>query len=157
MADTDLRADRTTGKFYPNARHPHELDPEAVPAVYASTCVGDCLEPVYHDGVCLVFSRDEKPEAGDFVGIWLHPDAVADGELPRRVKRLYMSGPPGMTLPWKVRPGDEAEPLIILEQLNPPKLLQVRASRIVAMHKVIATADLNADGTATPRQSEQQR
>jgi hypothetical protein len=138
-------------KPYPNADHPNELGPDDVPDVYASVCKGDCLSPVFEDGACLVFSKTDVPKSGDFVGFWLHPDAVGPGELPRRVKRL-VSGLPegtGLSLPWVVRPGDEVEPLIILEQLNPPKQYYVRASRILAMHRVVGEAE--ADGTGQAR------
>lgn len=129
---------------------PSELDfhPELVPEVYASVCKGNCLEPVYRDGACLVFSRTEKPLPGDFVGIWYRREAVPSGELPRQVKRLVSAGWPGMVLPYEVNLGDEVEPMIIAEMLNPPKLVMVPASRVLAMHKVIGEAVRDAQGNA---------
>jgi hypothetical protein len=129
---------------------PSELDfhPERVPEVYASVCKGNCLEPEYCDGACLVFSRIEPPQPGDFVGIWFRREVVPPGEHPRQVKRLVSAGWPGMTLPYQVQPGDEVEPLIILEMLNPPKRIMVRASKDLAMHKVIGEAARDGDGNA---------
>ena len=147
MATTFGKAAEQSTRHYPNDRHPQELGPDDVPEIYASVCRGDCLSPMFEDGACLVFSKTTAPEPGDFVGFWLHPDAVHDDELPRRVKRL-VSGLPegsGFTLPYHVRPGDEVEPLIILEQLNPPKRYFVKASHVLAIHKVIGEAQ--ADGT----------
>jgi hypothetical protein len=148
MAIDTVRAECARAKPYPNDAHPLELSPEDVPETYASVCRGDCLDPIIKDGACLVFSKTDQPQAGDFVGFWLHPDAVADGELPRRVKRLYMGLPEGWTLPLAMHPESEAEPLLIFEQVNPPKLLQVRASRVLAMHKVIGEAETQPDGRA---------
>lgn len=149
MASTKATARSPRHKHYPNAEHPLELDPADVPDVYASLCKGDCMDPVYPDGVCLVFSKLEPPKNGDFVGFWLHPNCVDADEPPRRVKRLYMGLPPEFTLPWVPNPGDEAEPMLVFEQLNPPKLLSVRASKILAMHKVVGTAIVGDDGMAT--------
>lgn len=126
-----------------------EPGPDDCPDIYASLCKGDCLQPVFSDGTCLVFSKLEPPEAGDFVGLWLHPDALAPGEMSRRVKRLYMGLMPGLSLPFSLRPGDEVEAMIVLEQLNPPRLFHVRASHVLALHKVIGIAATNGDGTAT--------
>jgi hypothetical protein len=127
-----------------------ELDfhPEWVPEVYASVCKGTCLEPKYRDGTCLVFSRTEPPQPGDFVGIWFRCEAVPPGEHPRQVKRLISAGWPGMILPYQAQFGDEAEPLLILEMLNPPKRIMVRASKVLAMHKVIGEAERDEEGNA---------
>lgn len=126
----------------------NEPQPDEMPDVYASTWQGDCLEPTFADGACLVFSKLEAPENGDFVGIWLHPDATAPGELLRRVKRLVTGAPPGMSFPLAFAPGSTLEPIVQLEQFNPPKLFQVRGSHVLAMHKVIGEAVPLGDGTA---------
>jgi hypothetical protein len=127
---------------------PHELQPADLPDRYASIATGDCLEPIFSDGACLVFSKSEPVEAGDFVGIWLKPEILKEGELQRRVKRLLFGIWPGMTFPFTLSEHDGVEPIVVLEMLNPPKMLQVRASHILAMHKVVGEAKTNGDGTA---------
>lgn len=138
-------------RLYPSERHPFELDPADVPDVYASICKGTCLEPDFYDGACLVFSKLEEPEAGDYVGIWLHPDVVDPSELPRRVKRLVCGLMPGITLPYQPQPGDEVVPCLVFEEINPPKRYVIDAREIVAMHKMIGVAESMGDGTARMR------
>lgn len=121
-----------------------EPGPDDFPDRYASMCEGRCLEPAYHHGDCLVFSKSEEPEPGDFVGFWLDQAELAPGETPRRVKRLHK------------RITDGGEPLIVFEQLNPPIRIRVRASRVLAMHKLIGVASLNSDGTASLHQPHQE-
>lgn len=131
---------------YPNAKFPNEVDPSDRPTIYASIAKGKCLEPVFADGECIAFSKDADIQPGDYVGICLVPDAVQSDEPPNRVKRLR-SMMPGMTFPFRVAPGSEAIPLVELEQHNPPRVLRVRADRILSMHKVIGTAKTMGDGT----------
>lgn len=73
---------------YPNAKFPDEVDPSARPAIYASVAKGGCLEPVFSDGECIAFSKDDDIQPGDYVGICLVPEAVQPDEPPNRVKRL---------------------------------------------------------------------
>lgn len=127
---------------------PNEPQPDEMPDVYASICNGDCLEPTFKDGACLVFDKTQEPENGDFVGIWLHPDAVAPGESTRRIKRLVMGGPPGEKFPMSFAPGSEVQPLIVLEQLNPLKRYHVPGSHILAMHKLVGEAEADGQGCA---------
>jgi hypothetical protein len=132
------------------ATQPLNDEPTAdeMPDLYASVCQGTCLEPIFSDGECLVFDKRQEPQNGDFVGIWLHPDAVAPGEGIRRIKRLLMGGPPGMTYPLSFAPGSEVEPLVVLEQLNPPKRIHVRGCHVLAMHRVIGVAEPDGTGQA---------
>lgn len=135
-------------KIYPNPRFPLEPDPDTLPDVYASVACGRCLEPVFPDGACLVFSRTEHPEAGDFVGIWRHPDDVKPGEFPRLVKRLVFGLPKSLTLPFVMMPGSAVEPIIVAEMLNPPRAFTIPASRVVAIHKVVGVAEDGPPGLA---------
>ena len=135
-------------RHYPNPQHPNEVHPDDMPDVYASICKGVCLEPFYRDGACLVFSKSEQIEPGDFVGVLLHPAIVEADGLPRRVKRLVSAGWHGITFPFKPHPQDEVEPVVILEQLNPPRIFRIRASHILAMHKVIGEAETMGNGQA---------
>jgi hypothetical protein len=132
---------------YPNAKFPDEIDPSNRPSIYAFTAQGGCLEPVFLDGECIAFSKDEEVQPGDYVGICLVPDEIHPGELPNRVKRLR-SIMPGITFPYRCAPTSEIVPIVELEQHNPPRVLRVRVDRILAMHKVIGTAKAMEDGTA---------
>lgn len=125
---------------------PHEPEPDECPGVYASVARGDCLEPVYKDGDCLVFSKSEKPVPGDFIGLWLRR-ADRPGTSIRRVKRLVLALPP-VPIPCRLDPASEAEPLVVVEQLNPPRTWCIGVSHVLAVHKVIGTATTNGDGTA---------
>jgi len=127
----------------------NEPDPNELPAVYASTCRGECLEPYYHDGDCLVFSKDEPAHAGDFVGVWLRPHAKPEAKPLRWVKRLAMEIMPGTTFPFALSPGSEIEPLVVLEMLRPERTYQIPARDVLAMHKVVGKAVPHGDGTAS--------
>lgn len=131
----------------PEPRPPSDPEPDECPDVYASVARGDCLEPVYKDGDCLVFSKSEKPVPGDFIGLWLRPGADALATPVRRVKRLVLALPP-MPIPCRLDPASEAEPLVVVEQLNPPRTYCIGISHVLAVHKVIGTARSNGDGTA---------
>lgn len=137
----------TIGSAAPSARPQREPEPEECPDVYASIARGNCLEPVYQDGTCLVFSKTEKPKPGDFVGLWLRQDEVGLDRPARRVKRLVLALP-DIKLPCRLHPGSEVEPLVVVEQLNPPRTYSIGISHVLAIHKVIGTATENGDGTA---------
>lgn len=126
-------------------------DPSTFPDLYASGCVGTCLEPVFKDGVCLVFSKTEEPKAGDFVGMFFKPGAVPTSGPNRWVKRLAMNMMPGLTFPYVAAPGREIEPLVIVEMLNPPRRFAFRASQILAIHKVVGEAEPGGNGMARYR------
>ena len=148
MATLPMAGARASRKYYPHPRFPTEIDALDVPEVYASIAKGNCLEPVYSDGACLVFSKTEKPKAGDFVAVWYDPDVVPDGEQPRQVKRLVSNIMAGTSFPYQRRAGDEVEPLVEIEMFNPPRRWFVRASKIIAIHKVIGLAISTGDGQA---------
>ncbi|MEA1015585.1 hypothetical protein [Sphingosinicella sp. LY1275] len=152
MATTTLEAGCAHGNSCAPPEHPDDF-----PNEYASTLTGDCLEPVYREGDCLVFSKTEKPAAGDFVGVWIAPEHVPPGENPRLIKRLGMGVMPGVTFPFKAAPSSDVEPIVYLDMLNPPRRFRVRASHILAMHKVIGAATDNGDGTARIQPNEERQ
>lgn len=152
MANNTLKADSAhvtpaPTRYYPHPRFPDELDATDCPDVYASVAKGHCLEPIYRDGCCLVFSKTAPIEAGDFAAIWFDPDTVSEGGLCRQVKRV-VSIMGSLSFPYVPAPGSEVEPLVQVEMLNPPRRWYVRASRIVALHKVVGTAKSAGDGRA---------
>lgn len=144
MASTLRGADSSRAR--PTSREP---EPDECPDIYASTCRGTCLEPFYHDGACLVFSKIERALPGDFVGVWLQS---RDGIVERRVKRLAFGLPEDIEFPFKLHPLSEAEPIVVLEQLNPARTYCIPATKVIALHKMIGEADANGDGTARLRQ-----
>ena len=146
MADCDVGTRPRSSKSYPTDGHPDEVDPQDCPELYASVCRGDCLNPAFTDGDCLVFSTTASVEPGDYVGFWLDPTRVEPGELPRRVKRLR-SIMPGQTFPYRLGAACAVIPIVELEQFNPPRLYRVPADHILAMHKVIGKAVPNTNGT----------
>lgn len=123
-----------------------DIRPDETPEMYASVCRGKCLEPVYFDGACLVFSKSAPVKAGDFVGVWFKPGVMPADEPQRWVKRLAMGLLPGMTFPYTgVGP---CEPIIMVEMLNPPKRFAFPASQILAIHKVVGVATPDGNGMA---------
>lgn len=126
------------------------FDPNDLPDEYASKCVGDCLEPVFKDGVCLAFSKSRKPERGDFVALWFKPEHVPPGQSNRMLKRLVI-GPPAETHMANLPCASAAA--IIVETLNPPQAFGIRVDQLLAIHTVIAVAKSTGPGTAVYRRS----
>ncbi len=89
---------------------------------------GDCLSPEVNDGDSVVASPDAPVTQGKFV--LLYPK---DGGKPS-MKRAIMIPPPSM---MEVHPDSDLLPLVIFEQLNPPRLYQVEVDRIEAVHGVL--------------------
>jgi hypothetical protein len=125
-----------------------EIDPTTAPEIYASVCVGTCLEPIYPDGSCLVFGRDERPHIGDYVGLWFKREHVPAGEYSRMVKRLVSAPPPADLFPIGRQSGDVV-PILIVEQHNPKRRFKVPWSHLRAVHKVLGVAKSQGNGRAT--------
>lgn len=127
---------------------PSEYDPDTFPEEYASICVGDCLEPVFHHGECLAFSKSAGFGPGDFVSVFL--ERWRDGQVVRYrgVKRLGECAFWPMSFPLRLAPGSEVAPLITLEMLNPLSCMMVPATEVVAMHKLIGVARSDGSGKA---------
>lgn len=128
---------RAAGEAMPAAKkitttlHPDEFPPE-----YAMICDGTCLEPVYPDGVKLMFSRDERYRTGDFVLLHKRPEFVAPGDHQMIVKRLVIAPPREYWQPgWINNTG--LKPTVIVEMLNPFKLLYIDPARLLGIHKCI--------------------
>lgn len=119
-------------------------DPDSLPDLYAVPCTGACMEPEIADGTSMVFDRRREPAPGDLIGIWLLPEFVPSGEASRMLKRLVYPAGAGK----KSRRG---EPAIVVEMLNPRKLLAVECARIQAIHCCVGPAVIDAAGRATIR------
>ncbi len=98
------------------------------PDLYASGLDGDCMEPLFMQGDRVLMSPSAKIEPDDFVVFW----PKKEGQQPQ-LKRLVM--PPFC---WNVPAGGEVMPVVVFEQINPPKRYAVAVDRIRAAHKVIA-------------------
>lgn len=125
-----------------------------LPDLYAMNGKGNCMSPLYEDGVCLAFSKTAPVRAGDTVIVWFKPEHKR-GEYQCLFKRL-VSLPPVEFLDRLSKAVDpdalgDVEPLVILEMLNPPKRLAFPFSHILAMHRCIGEAESQADGRAKVR------
>lgn len=115
------------------------LSPDQWPDLFASTAFGTCLEPVFRDGACLAFQKSAPVAPGDFVGIVFKPEFVPPGRPQAIVKRLVF-GLGGLSLPLETGWGRGLTPMLIVEQLNPPRQFSIPATRLLAVHKVIGEA-----------------
>lgn len=94
-----------------------------VPNAYAVYVVGTSMEPRYHPGEVVHIHPDKPLIVGDYV---LVQRRGKKGEAPAAViKRLAK------------RTGAK----VILEQFNPPSLLEIRAADIVSIHRVVASTE----------------
>lgn len=130
------------------AQHRPAYDPDELPDLYAARGAGTCMEPDLHDGVCLAFQRSGVCKPGDFVAIWLRPERVRPGGQHHWLKRLVMAPPSWMRFPYTPAPGSSIEPVIVVEQLNPPKRYVIACADILAMHRCIGEAESLGDGRA---------
>lgn len=115
------------------------IDVESLPDRYAMRLKGHCLDPELMDGAFIEFSKSEAPKVGDFVILFRRPEFVAEGQTQCLIKRLATMIPPYVTWPWKEHPESEVRALVFVEQLNPPRIYQVRCSDLLAIHKCVGT------------------
>jgi hypothetical protein len=92
-----------------------------------------------------IFTKLEKPKAGDLVVIWLRPGLVKPGEPPCMLKRLVMAPPSFVkAFPWTDHPASDVRALIIIEQLNPLQRFSIMCADIVALHRFVGTQPARA-------------
>lgn len=123
------------------------IDPAALPEHYAAVGKGKCMEPIIHDGACLVFASRGEPQAGDLVGLWFKAEHVAAESPQQWFKRLVVGPPTG----WRFglqHPRTEVDPIVVVEQFNPPRRYSIPASHILALHRCLGEAELGPNGTA---------
>lgn len=89
---------------------------------------GDCLSPEVNDGDPVVASPDAPVIRGKLVVLY-----PKDGGKPS-VKRAIMIPPPSM---MEVHPDSEIMPLVIVEQLNPPREYRIDVDKLEAVHGVL--------------------
>jgi hypothetical protein len=109
-----------------------------LPERYAMVCHGDCLEPEIASGSCLIFDKQESFKAGDLVILFRRRDLVPDGQFQGIVKRLVVSPPPWVKeFPYLEHPKSDVEALIVVEMLNPRRLIQLRCADLLGVHKCL--------------------
>lgn len=96
------------------------------PDLYAMVVEGDCLAPRVFHGDYVLCSPSAPLTRGEFVVLY----GLTGGST---IKLLVM---PPLWFPH--RPGDEVEPLIMVEQLNPPRVYEIAASRVHSLHAVVS-------------------
>lgn len=114
---------------------------------YAMIGKGTCMEPLFRDGACLVFDKNQTPEDGDTVIVWFRAERVKPRQ-PQCVFKRLVGGLPPFGFPFSVSRDSDCEPLVIVEMINPPRRFRIPASHILAVHKCIGVAESNGDGTA---------
>jgi hypothetical protein len=106
--------------------------------VYALRLVGDCLSPVARDGEHAIISPTQPVNPGDFVALNFA------GDRGPMVKLLLVPSalPLGTSAAGSGLPG-----LLMVEMLNPRRIIRLRSSDLAAMHRVVGF--LKHDGTMT--------
>jgi len=98
---------------------------------YVMRLDGDCLEPKVHDGDCALIAPGMPIRRGDFVVLWPKNPVQRPA-----IKRLVMAPMEG----WeKFNESWEGLPLVIVEQLNPPRQYRIGVDKLSAIQRVVTT------------------
>lgn len=108
------------------------MEADDLPEVYAMTCVGKCLEPVYADGTKFTFSTADAVEAGDYVVLWRKPNYTRRGQIQALLKHLLTPLPSSWNPELENQP---ISPVVIVATHNPPQSWVVRLDELMAVHK----------------------
>ena len=117
------------------------IHPDDMPNRYALKGVGVCMAPLFEDGVLLVCDKRPEPVPGDIVSLIFTQEAAQKWGFPGLVKKLAMALPP-----WNLI-GDACG-LVVADQINPPRRYCIPTSDLLAVHKVIGTAEPDGEGQA---------
>lgn len=117
----------------------HFLDPAKVPATkYGLHVVGNCMAPQINEGDTVTIDATAKVKQGDVVAIYLKRGGrTFAGGTNVGLKRVVFNMMPGLKYPYVKRPDSNVMPIIIVEQLNPPRQYQIAADEILAIHKCL--------------------
>ena len=105
------------------------IHPDDMPDVYAIPGYGRCMEPEIADGSLLAFDKRTQPRVGEIVVLFFSREHAPRYGMPGMIKRLAMPLPP-----------EGVQGLIVVEQLNPRKILTLPTSHVVAVHRCIGRA-----------------
>jgi len=119
---------------------------EQIPDVYALEGTGPCMEPLVRDGDLLVFDKSAAVASGDTVNIWFHPEHTKERESQGMLMRLVCGLPPE-----DVRAALIGMAVVIVDQLNPVRQFHIPAAHVLAIHKCVGFADIDAHGKAQVR------
>lgn len=122
------------------------VDLTELPEIYAMRVVGSCMAPEIEDSSVVIVDQLSPCRARDLVVCYLRPELVKDGNPQGALKRLVLSVPGGVVLPFVANPGDELEPLLVLEQSNPRRQFRVRCSDVAALHRCVGPAEVTESG-----------
>jgi hypothetical protein len=118
------------------------LDPASIKdRFYALRLSGDCMDPLFKDGEAVIFDREAPLENGCLASFFYRPELVKPGSLGIALKQLLLAPPPFVTFPWKDHPDSEVIPVVIVQQLNPPRQWSVRCNTLLAVHRCIGIKD----------------
>jgi hypothetical protein len=113
------------------------LHPDELPNVYAMVGAGNCLEPEIMDGTKLLFSHTERYQRGDFVALFRRREFTSPGDHQILIKRLiiapraeYWTDPANFRF-------DNVAPTVLVEMLNPGRILQFDAASLLGIHKCL--------------------
>ena len=112
-----------------------------LPDRYAMPVVGDCLEPEISSGAVLIFDKTEAYKVGDLVILFRRRDLTPVGQFQGMVKRLVMAPPPWVkAFPFSDHPQSDVLAMMVVEMLNPRRLLSVRCADLLGVHKCLGVA-----------------
>ena len=123
------------------------IHPDDMPDQYALKALGDCTTPVLCDGVLIVCDKRVDPEPDDIVSLIFTQEVAQRRGIAGLVKKLAIALPP-----WNM--GGDAMGLAVVDQLNPPRQYCIPTTNLLAVHKVIGTAESCGDGQARFRPSQ---
>lgn len=116
---------------------PPYVDPAELPEIYGLEIGGDYMAPAACAGDFLAFSTVQRPEAGDLVALYLHPEAVTPCGSALYLMRLLVPAPDWVTWPWRAdRPGN-ARAAVVVEISNPQTTWSVACIDLLALHRQV--------------------
>jgi hypothetical protein len=127
--------------------------PDEMPEQYVLKCDGGCMDPEIQDGERVLISSTERYNTGDYVIIFIKPERVAKGDHQLRLKKLIIAPPPSYWRHGKVNPGSGIRPAVIVEMLNPHKILYFDVNDLLGLHKCLGPVPV---GLKTYRVTDQQ-
>jgi hypothetical protein len=122
----------------------HLLHPDVLSDRYIMTVDGTCMDPEIPDGAKVICDKTVKPIAGDLAVLYFRPECIPAGHHQAQLKRLVLSIPPFVKLPWREHPDSDVRAIAILEMLNPRRQFHYRCDQLLAIHKCIGLLPASA-------------
>lgn len=131
--------------------------PDQLPDLYAMTGSGTCMEPLIANGTCMAFSKSGQPQPGDIVVVWFKPEHARPGEAQCFLKRLVFALPPESHISFPLPGETPLAPIVLVEQINPPRRYAIPGTHVLAVHRCIGPAEPQGGGRATVQMSKEGR